>query len=182
MREDRSVLDLMTANYTYLNDRLARHYGIDGVYGNAFRRVELPDGPRNGLLGHGSILTVTSFSHRTSPVVRGAWILENLLGAPIPMPPDDVPALDENEALSMDPESMRVRLRRHRDDPACSGCHNIMDPIGFRHGEFRRDRGLAGQGRRWRADRRLGPPDRRHGNRRRGRSARLDRVQPRPGS
>ena len=131
MREDRSVLDLMTANYTYLNDRLARHYGIGGVYGNAFRRVELPEGPRNGLLGHGSILTVTSFSHRTSPVVRGAWILENLLGAPIPMPPDDVPALDENEALSMDPESMRVRLQRHRDDPACSGCHNIMDPIGF---------------------------------------------------
>ena len=131
MREDRSVLDLMTANYTYLNDRLARHYGVDGVYGNAFRRVELPEGPRNGLLGHGSILTVTSFSHRTSPVVRGAWILENLLGAPIPMPPDDVPALDENEALSMDPESMRVRLQRHRDDPACSGCHNIMDPIGF---------------------------------------------------
>ena len=131
MREDRSVIDLMTADYTYLNDRLARHYGIRGVYGSAFRRIELPEGPRNGLLGHGSILTVTSFSHRTSPVVRGAWILENLLGAPIPMPPDDVPALDENEVLTLDPESMRVRLERHRDDPACSGCHNIMDPIGF---------------------------------------------------
>lgn len=131
MREDRSVLDLMRADYTYMNDRLARHYGVQGVLGSAFQRVSVTDEARRGLLGHGSILTVTSFAHRTSPVVRGKWVLENLIGGPPPMPPDDVPALVENQKDSLDHESFRARLERHRDDPACSACHNVMDSIGF---------------------------------------------------
>ena len=136
MREDRSVIDLLTADYTYLDERLARHYGISGVHGSDFRRVELDDEVRHGLLGHGSILTVTSFSHRTSPVVRGAWVLENLLGTPTPDPPDDVPALEETDPESLDAQPLRVRLQRHRDNPACAGCHNIMDPIGFAMEQF----------------------------------------------
>ena len=131
MREDRNVVDLLTADYTFVNDRLARHYGIPNVYGSNFRRVNVTDEARRGLLGHGSILTVTSFAHRTSPVVRGKWILENLLGTPPPPPPDEVPALDENDPLSLDAESMRARLERHRNNPACAGCHTLMDPIGF---------------------------------------------------
>ena len=131
MREDRSVVDLLTADYTYLNERLARHYGVRGVYGSDFRRVTMPDEARHGLLGHGSILTVTSFAHRTSPVVRGKWVLSNILGTPPPDPPDDVPALDENDPESLDAVPMRVRLQRHRDNPSCAGCHNLMDPIGF---------------------------------------------------
>ena len=136
LREDRSVVDLLTADYTYLNERLARHYGIGGVHGSDFRRVELDDDARHGLLGHGSILTVTSFPHRTSPVVRGAWVLENLLGTPPPDPPDDVPALEETDPESLDSQPLRVRLQRHRDNPACAGCHNIMDPIGFAMEQF----------------------------------------------
>ena len=136
MREDRSVVDLLTANYSYLNERLARHYGIGGVHGSDFRRVELDNEVRHGLLGQGSILTVTSFSHRTSPVVRGAWVLENLLGTPTPDPPDDVPALEETDPESLDAQPLRVRLQRHRDNPSCAGCHNIMDPIGFAMEQF----------------------------------------------
>ena len=131
MREDRSVTDLLTADYTYLNERLARHYGVRGVYGSDFRRVTVGNEARHGLLGHGSILTVTSFAHRTSPVVRGQWVLENILGTPPPDPPDDVPALDETDPESLDAETMRARLQRHRDNPSCAGCHNLMDPIGF---------------------------------------------------
>ena len=136
MREDRSVVDLLTADYSYLNERLARHYGINGVHGSDFRRVELDDEVRHGLLGQGSILTVTSFSHRTSPVVRGSWVLENLLGTPTPDPPDDVPALEETDPESLDAQPLRVRLQRHRDNPSCAGCHNIMDPIGFAMEQF----------------------------------------------
>ncbi len=130
LREQRSVLDLLTADYTFVNERLARHYDIPHVYGSHFRRVRLTDERRRGLLGHGSILTVTSYAHRTSPVLRGKWVLENLLGTPPPPPPADVPALvetaDDGEELSM-----REAMARHRANPACAGCHAPMDPIGF---------------------------------------------------
>ena len=130
---DRSVLDLMRANYTFLNERLAKHYGIPNVYGDRFRRVSLDAGnPRRGLLGHGSILTVTSYTNRTSPVIRGKWVLDNLLGVPPPPPPAAVPALKENTAgLGGRSLSMRERLSEHRDNPACAGCHKLMDPVGF---------------------------------------------------
>jgi len=136
MREDKNVLELMTANYTYLNERLARHYDIPGVYGDHFRYVELDDPARGGLLGQGSILTVTSFAHRTSPVLRGKYVLDNILGTRASDPPDNVPALEENDADSLDQESLRQRLARHRADPACSSCHNIMDPIGLAMEKF----------------------------------------------
>ena len=130
VREDRSVVDLLTADYTFVNERLARHYGIPGVYGSRFRRVALGDGARRGLLGHGSILTVTSLATRTSPVVRGKWVLENILGTPPPPPPPDVPDLPEREAGEA-PRSMRARLEAHRANPVCSACHARMDPLGF---------------------------------------------------
>ena len=130
IREDRSVVDLLTADYTFVNERLARHYGIPGVYGSRFRRVPLGAGARRGLLGHGSILTVTSLATRTSPVVRGKWVLENILGTPPPPPPPDVPDLPEREAGEA-PRSMRARLEAHRANPACSACHARMDPLGF---------------------------------------------------
>jgi len=130
IREDRSVLDLLKADYTYLNERLAKHYGIPHVYGSRFRRVELsPESHRGGLLRHGSILTVTSYATRTSPVIRGNWILENILAMATPPPPPDVPALEEKVVGAE--LSIRERLARHRSDPACASCHNIMDPIGF---------------------------------------------------
>ena len=130
IREDRSVVDLLTADYTFVNERLARHYGIPGVYGSRFRRVALGDGARRGLLGHGSILTVTSLATRTSPVVRGKWVLENILGTPPPPPPPDVPDLPEREAGEA-PRSLRARLEAHRANPVCSACHARMDPLGF---------------------------------------------------
>jgi len=136
MREDKNVLELMTADYTYVNERLARHYDIPSVYGDHFRLVELDDPARGGLLGQGSILTVTSFAHRTSPVLRGKFVLDNILGTRVSDPPDNVPALDENEAANIDQESLRTRLERHRADPACSSCHNIMDPIGLAMEKF----------------------------------------------
>ncbi len=131
IREDRSLLELLSANYTFVNERLARHYGIRGVYGDRFRRVTLdPDHPRGGLLGHGGLLMVTSYPNRTSPVVRGKWLLETLLGAPPPEPPPNVPGLpDRGEAG--EPASVRERLERHRANPACAGCHAPMDPLGF---------------------------------------------------
>ena len=129
LREDRSVLDLLTADFTFLNQRLAEHYGIPGVYGSHFRRVRLPDQRRAGVLGHGSILTVTSYNHRTSPVLRGKWILENLLGTPPPPPPPNVPQLDEDEGGT--PTSMRARMERHRRNPVCAACHKLLDPLGF---------------------------------------------------
>ena len=130
VREDRSVLELLTANYTYLNERLARHYGIPSVYGSHFRRVMLSDGRRMGLLGHGSILTVTSYSTRTSPVIRGKFLLENLLGAPPPPPPPNVPKLPEDPPTTH-PTSVRARLEQHRKNPVCASCHAQMDPLGF---------------------------------------------------
>ena len=129
LREDRGLLELLTADYTFLNERLARHYGIDGVHGSRFRRVTLGGGRRAGLLGHGGILTVTSYANRTSPVVRGKWLLENILGAPPPPPPPDVPPLEAADVSGT--RSMRERLERHRASPACASCHAQMDPLGF---------------------------------------------------
>jgi hypothetical protein len=131
MHEDRSVLDLLTADYTFVNERLARHYGIPNVYGSQFRRVSLADTPRRGLLGQGSILTVTSLPTRTSPVARGKWILENILGSPPPSPPAKVPSLQETANSGGEEPSLRQRMEDHRKNPACAGCHRIMDPIGF---------------------------------------------------
>jgi hypothetical protein len=136
IREDRDVVDLLTADYTFVNERLARHYGMSNIYGDHFRRVTL-DGRfdvRRGLLGQGSILTVTSYPNRTSPVSRGKWILENLLGTPPPAPPPVVPEFKEQsrEAISRgQAQSVRVRMEEHRANPTCASCHRIMDPIGF---------------------------------------------------
>jgi hypothetical protein len=130
LREDRSVLDLMTANYTFVNERLARHYGIPDIYGSRFRRVTITDDARKGLLGQGSILAVTSHAERTSPVVRGKWILENIMGTPVPPPPPDVPPLKEN-AEGERPRTMREQMAEHRANPACATCHKVMDPVGF---------------------------------------------------
>ena len=130
VREDRSVLDLLQAPYTYLNEHLARFYGVPGVYGSHFRRVELTDGRRAGLLGHGSILTATSYANRTSPVLRGKFVLESILGAPPPPPPPDVPALEEDGSAAR-PQSTRARLEQHRRNPACATCHAKIDPLGF---------------------------------------------------
>ncbi len=130
MNEDRSVLDLITADYTFLNERLAKHYDIPHIYGSHFRRVDLGEnGPRGGLLRQASILTVTSYATRTSPVIRGHWILGNLLGTPPPPPPPDVSALEENNVSASLP--MRARLAKHRANAACASCHNLMDPVGF---------------------------------------------------
>ena len=130
LRQDRSVSELLTADYTFLNERLAKHYGIPHVYGSHFRRVSLAGTERRGLLGQGGILTLTSYATRTSPVLRGKWILENLLASPPPPPPPDIPALaettDEGAALSM-----RAAMERHRANPACASCHAQMDPLGF---------------------------------------------------
>ncbi len=128
-RDDRSVLDLLRADYTFVNNRLAELYGIPNVYGSHFRRVTLVDEKRRGLLGHGSILTVTSYPNRTSPVLRGKWVLENLLGAPPPPPPPDVPALPEGSTTK--PTTVRQRLEQHRANPTCASCHARMDPLGF---------------------------------------------------
>ncbi len=131
IREDRSLLELLGANYTFVNERLARHYGIRGVYGDRFRRVTLdPDHPRGGLLGQGGLLMVTSYPNRTSPVVRGKWLLETILGAPPPEPPPNVPGLPDR-GEGGEPASVRDRLERHRANPACAGCHAPMDPLGF---------------------------------------------------
>ena len=131
IRENRSVLDLLDADYTFLNERLARHYGISGVYGERFRRVLLPaNSPRRGLLGQGSILTGTSRANRTSPVIRGKWILENILGTPPPPPPPNVPDLEEER----DPRKvlpMREQMAAHRANPVCAACHAQMDQLGF---------------------------------------------------
>jgi hypothetical protein len=131
LREDRSVLELLNANYTFLDERLAKHYGIPNIYGSRFRRVTFgEEGMRGGLLRQGSILTVTSYATRTSPVIRGKWVLDNILGIPPPPPPPEVPALKENGGVGKI-LTIRERLAQHRDNPACSGCHQLMDPVGF---------------------------------------------------
>jgi hypothetical protein len=130
LENDRSTLDLLKADYTYLNERLAKHYGIRGVYGSHFRKVAVtPEMRRGGLLRHGSVLSVTSYATRTSPVIRGHWILGNLLGTPPPPPPPNVPALDDKRISSS--LSVRERLAEHRANPACASCHDVMDPVGF---------------------------------------------------
>ena len=129
LHEDRSVVELLTANYTFVNERLAQHYEIPNIYGNHFRRVKFNDNRRAGLLGQGSLLTVTSYANRTSPVLRGKWLLENLLGAPPPPPPPNVPALEEGETGRF--ASMRERMEQHRKNPVCANCHSKLDPLGF---------------------------------------------------
>ena len=131
MREDRPIEELLTADYTFLNERLARFYGVPNVYGVHFRRVPLNDPNRAGLLGHGSVLTVTSYATRTSPVVRGKFLLDNILGAPPPAPPPDVPALEEAAAGLGPHASMREQMAAHRRNAACAACHARIDPLGF---------------------------------------------------
>jgi len=131
VHEDRGVLDLMTADYTFLNERLAQHYGIPNVYGSHFRRVTLADDARRGLLGKGAVLMVTSHTDRTSPVVRGKWVLDNLLAAPVPPMPSNVPPLNEDANRGGRILTMRERMEEHRRNPACAQCHKIMDPIGL---------------------------------------------------
>ena len=130
MREDRSALDLLTADYTFVNERLARHYGIPGIYGSQFRRIQVTDENRRGLLGQASILTVTSYPNRTSAVQRGKWILTNILGNPPQPPPPNVPPLKANEEGAT-VKSLRERMEEHRTNPVCAGCHKVMDPVGF---------------------------------------------------
>ena len=131
IRENHTVPELLTADFTFLNERLAQHYGIQGLQGSHFRRVTLPaDSPRRGMLGQGSILTVTSHAIRTSPVLRGKWILNNILGTPPPDPPANVPALpDERTQAKL--KTMRERMSQHRSNPVCASCHNMIDPAGF---------------------------------------------------
>ena len=129
LHENRSALDLLDADYTFVDERLARHYGIPNVRGSHFRRVALEDGARGGLLGHGSILTVTSYANRTSPVNRGKWVLENILGTPPPPPPPDVPDLETAEGGQA--LSMRAAMEQHRANPVCASCHRLMDPLGL---------------------------------------------------
>jgi hypothetical protein len=132
VRDDRSLFDLLTADYTFVNERLARHYGIPDIAGSQFRRVAVPD-YRRGILGHGSILTLTSIATRTSPVMRGKWVMEVLLGSPPPPPPPNVPALEETKGTSSDGRSLSVRERmeQHRSNPACTSCHRVIDPLGL---------------------------------------------------
>jgi cytochrome c551/c552 len=130
IREDRSALDFLNADYTFVDERLARHYGIPGIYGSRFRRVTIEDPARRGLLGEAAVLTVTSYATRTSPVLRGKWILTNLLGAPPPLPPPNTPPLKETSEEAK-PTSVRARMEEHRRNAACAGCHATMDPLGF---------------------------------------------------
>jgi hypothetical protein len=137
LREDRSVLDLLSANYTFLNERVAKHYGIPGIRGSYFRRYTFPEGsPRGGLLGQGSLLTITSYANRTSAVLRGKWVLQNLLASPPPPPPPNVPSLKTEGAEPGRTLTMREAMTAHRANPACAGCHARMDPIGFAMEKF----------------------------------------------
>lgn len=139
-RENRSILDLLSANYTFLNERLAQHYGIPGIRGSYFRRYTFPaDSPRGGLLGQGSFLTITSYSNRTSPVLRGKWVLQNLLASPPPAPPPNVPSLKTDGKEPGTTLTMREAMTAHRAAPACAGCHARMDPIGFAMENFDAD-------------------------------------------
>ena len=137
LREDRSVVELLNANYTFVNERLARHYGIPGIYGSRFRRVALPNSDqRGGLLAHGSVLATTSYPDRTSPVLRGKFLLNNILGLPSPPPP---PGVDTNLAEvkpNVPPPTIRERLAQHRTNPSCASCHSVIDPLGFALEQF----------------------------------------------
>jgi hypothetical protein len=131
LHDDRSVVELLNANYTFVNERLARHYGISGIYGSRFRRVTLPDqNQRGGLLAEGALLATTSYPDRTSPVLRGKWLLNNIFGLPVPPPPPGVDTNLENKPGAA-PTSMRDRLAQHRQNPSCSSCHSVIDPLGF---------------------------------------------------
>jgi hypothetical protein len=130
LRENRPIPEMLSADYTFVNERLARHYGIRNVYGSHFRRIQMADENRKGLLGHGSILTVTSYSTRTAPTIRGKFLMENILGTPPPPPPDNVPALSEGRKDGKQ-LTMRQQLEEHRVNPACASCHRLMDPLGF---------------------------------------------------
>ncbi len=130
LRSDQSVMKLMTADYTFLNERLAMHYGIENVKGASFRKVTLEDESRYGLLGKGAIEMLTAYPNRTSPVLRGAWILETILGAKRPVPPPLVPTLQDNKR-GEPPKTLRARLEQHRKNPTCFACHGVMDPLGF---------------------------------------------------
>ena len=130
IRDDSSAMDLLNADYTFVNERLARHYGIPAIYGSHFRRVTVQDENRRGLLGQASLLTLTSYANRTSPVLRGQWILTNILGLPPNPPPPNVPNLKESSDFS-NPTSLRERLEQHRAVMPCAGCHRVMDPVGF---------------------------------------------------
>jgi hypothetical protein len=130
IREDRNVLDLLRADYTFVNERLARHYGIPGIYGSRFRRVTVTDDARKGLLGKGSMLAVTSHAERTSPVLRGKWVLENIVGLPVPPPPPDIPQLKPPEE-GQKPKTLREQMAEHRTNPTCATCHKVMDPVGL---------------------------------------------------
>jgi len=129
IREDRSILDFLDAKYTFMNERLARHYGVPGVTGPEFRRVDLTGTPRAGVLMQASILTVSSYATRTSPVLRGKWVLENLLNSAPPPPPNNVPRLDETAVGTT--TTLREQMEVHRKDPTCASCHRRMDPLGF---------------------------------------------------
>ena len=151
IREDHNVVDLLTADYTFVNDRLAQHYGMRNIYGSHFRRVTVKEPARRGLLGHGSVLTVTSYPNRTSPVLRGKWILENIMGTPPPVPPPNVPPFPETEEGAK-PRPVREVLEEHRRNPACATCHAVMDPLGFSLENF----DATGE---WRTKDRSGPID-----------------------
>jgi len=131
LKEDHSILDLLTSDETFLNEQLARHYGIPGIYGSHFRRVRLTDENRFGLLGKASLLAVTSYTTRTSPTIRGKYLLENILAAPMPPPPPNVPALDESAGKDGKQRAVREMLELHRANPACASCHKSMDPLGL---------------------------------------------------
>ena len=143
LREGRPVHELMNANYTFVNERLARHYGIKGVYGARFRRVEITDPNRFGLFGHGSLLALTSAASRTSPIIRGKFIVTEFWNNPPPAPPADVPALEESAPKDR-PSTVREQLELHRADPNCAACHNNIDPVGFALENFDADGSLAG--------------------------------------
>jgi hypothetical protein len=132
VRDDRPVLDLLNADYSFVNERLAKHYGIPNITGNAFRRVPLPE-HRRGILGQGSILTLTSVADRTSPVLRGKWVMEVLLGTPPPPPPPNVPALDDSVKADVGGKRLttRERMEEHRKNPTCNSCHRVIDPLGL---------------------------------------------------
>jgi hypothetical protein len=170
LRSDRNVNDLLTADHTFLNERLAMLYGIETVKGPDFRRVTLPNSMRNGLLGKGAVLALTAYPNRTSPVLRGAWILDKLLGAPPPEPPKDVPSLPEN-GRGQPARTLRARLEQHRKSPTCFACHGVMDPLGLALENFN----AVGQYRATDPDTRTDRRDRsvpgRHDDQRSGRSA-----------